>query len=95
MCDLCDESSLGYVTCPDCGKMICFDSQNTNCPDEVAALAVVTEFGDLLCVFCNRRDEEARAELERDEFAIWWEAYPGELLATAVNFDTATEDRNA
>lgn len=77
MCYLCEQSEDGVVSCQDCGRLICFDTEGI---DDVCAPAYVTESGDLYCRPCGARiDEECRL-YDEVEFGCMWESYPGELL---------------
>jgi hypothetical protein len=85
MCQLCDESPDGIVSCQDCGRLICFD---TKAVDDICAPAYVTASGDLFCQPCGSRYDQEEEE-EVDEWLGMWGDYPGELLAGTIAFDEA------
>lgn len=63
MCYLCEEAKGETVNCQGCGNVICFD---TEFADDIDAPAYVTESGDLYCLSCGRRHDEA--EEEEDDY---------------------------
>ena len=61
MCkELCDEYEE-MQSCPDCGKLICFD---TTCGDDIIRPAYVTLSGDLYCDRCGSAHDRAEEEEE-------------------------------
>jgi hypothetical protein len=60
--ELCDDD--GVQSCPDCGKLICFD---TKFGDDIMRPAFVTSSGDLYCDRCGKEHERAEEE-EHDDF---------------------------
>jgi hypothetical protein len=65
MCKLCDESEE-MQSCPDCGKLICFDC---NGGDDIIRPAYVTESADLYCDRCGREHDAAEdEEMDPEEF---------------------------
>jgi hypothetical protein len=66
MCELCDESDDGSIqSCQDCGKLICFDVEGPG--DDIIGPAGVTSSGDLYCLRCATRHDEAE-ESEEDDY---------------------------
>lgn len=82
MCSLCEESPDGIVTCQDCGRIICFE---TKAVDDICAPAYVTASGDLFCRPCGSRYDQEEED-EADEWMGMWADYPGDLLASDINF---------
>lgn len=66
MCkELCDEE--GGASCPDCGRMICFDTKNG---DDIMRPAYVTSSADVYCDRCGSAHDRAEEE-EYDEEAYY------------------------
>jgi hypothetical protein len=76
MCELCDNSPDGSVSCQDCGCLICFE---TEAEDDVCAPAAVTASSDLYCRSCARAHDRAEeeADLEAWDYDPWYD-YPYE-----------------
>lgn len=58
MCkELCEQDETGEMqSCPDCGKLICFDVKNG---DDIIRPAYVTASADLLCDLCGMAADRA------------------------------------
>jgi hypothetical protein len=67
MCELCDKETGEEQSCQDCGRLICFDTEDA---DDVCAPARVTMSGDLFCCFCARGHDEAE-EADEEEREYW------------------------
>ena len=75
MCkELCDEHDE-MQSCPDCGKLICFDTETG---DDVIRPAYVTASGDLYCDRCGAEHDRAE-EKEYDEFEFEDEGFDDDL----------------
>lgn len=70
MCELCDESEDGIVSCQDCGRTICFDNEPSNI--DVVDRAYVTSSGDLFCRRCGSQHDRS----EEDEYDDYDDYYP-------------------
>jgi hypothetical protein len=67
MCEMCD-SPEGMASCPECGRLICWDVEYV---DDVIAPAAVSASGDLMCLPCAIRCDEEEEEWEDEDY------YPG------------------
>lgn len=70
MCNLCDENNGIPPSCPDCGRLICFDFSAS---DDVVAQAYVTRSGDVLCWRCGIAADQAD---EDNMFSPGYDPYP-------------------
>ncbi len=65
MCkELCENDEFGMQSCPDCGKLICFDTKSG---DDIIRPAYVTSSGDLYCDRCGSRHDRAEEEEYDDD----------------------------
>lgn len=67
MCMICEENDGEMTNCQDCGRLICFDEKGSG--DDVIAPAYVTYSGDLFCLQCGKKHEEAEEERDCEESA--------------------------
>lgn len=75
MCELCDQNDGEYMSCQDCGRMICYDV--TSSDFDVIDRAYVTASGDLFCARCGSRYDQAEEEAYDDEYDGWDEYQSG------------------
>lgn len=74
MCkELCEDED--GASCPDCGKLICFD---VKFGDDIFRPAFVTSSGDLYCDRCGSAHERAEEEADDDIWDDEPEHYPYE-----------------
>jgi hypothetical protein len=84
MCELCEENGGDYVSCPDCGCLICFDTEKIG--DDVLRPAYVTYTGDLACSICGQRaDRDFEEEADDLDFGFFEDV-------TGDPFDGSDED---
>ena len=68
MCEMCREPG-GMASCPNCGKLVCWDIEQG---DDVIGPAAATMSGDFMCLDCAiRHDREAERQYE--EWDDHWE----------------------
>ncbi|HML22111.1 MAG TPA: hypothetical protein PKD09_10695 [Aggregatilinea sp.] len=71
MCELCEENGGNYVSCPDCGCLICMDVTG-GVGDDVLRPAYVTYAGDLACSICGQRaDRDFEEEADEMDFGFF------------------------
>jgi hypothetical protein len=76
MCRLCKENDGIKQSCPDCGRLICFD---TLAADGVCAPARVATSGDVYCKRCaDQFDEEDADEFDDDDYDWGYDDDPGQ-----------------
>lgn len=84
MCkELCENDDVGPQSCPDCGRLICFDTTGF---DDIMAPAYVTESGDLFCDRCGRAHDRAEEEFDGEDDDVdefdeddWEDAIPHDV----------------
>ena len=64
MCKELCKSDDYEATCPDCGRMVCFDVVNG---DDIMRPAFVTSEGDLYCDRCGKSHERAIEVAEEED----------------------------
>jgi hypothetical protein len=79
MCEYCDHDEQMY--CQECGRSLCYD---TNGFDDVFSAPYVTMSGDLFCIPCGSRVDEADEEADDednyfyDQYSEWEDIVEGE-----------------
>lgn len=84
MCDWCKENDGEPIGCQDCGVMLCWDITGF---DDVLSQPYVTSYGDVYCLRCGRRNQQAIEDMEEEEAEEYGWDYPYSWYDSDLDFE--------